>query len=220
MKIITVGAGKLIYFLCQNLIKHGHEVVIVNRKESECRWFARRLKSLVIHGDGSLPAILEDAGANDADAVLALTPSDADNLVICQVAKHKFGITNTVAMLANPEYEELYPKLGVSRVIPMSRIMSVLIEERTEFEDIIDILSFAQGKVHIAELKLAKNSPAVNKSLSMLDLPRDTLIACVIRTEGVMIPKGDTVLQEGDQILLIGLQDTYREAINALKGFA
>jgi len=83
MKVLIVGGGKTLYFLCRNFTAKGYEVVIINRDRGECVQLARQLSATVVCGDGSDPAILKEAGAMGADAVLAITPNDHDNLVIC-----------------------------------------------------------------------------------------------------------------------------------------
>ncbi|MEX0702770.1 MAG: TrkA family potassium uptake protein [Planctomycetales bacterium] len=218
MKVIVVGGGKLVYFLCRNLIARDHTVVVVNRNETESRWLARRMKALVIHGDGTDPSVLEEAGGHDADTIVAVTPSDPDNLIICQVAKLRFGVPHTVAVLADPDNEKIFPKLGVTTVVSMPRIVSALIEERTAFEDIINLLPAAEGRVNITELALSERSPIQGQRLAEIPLPRDSLIACVIRQDEAVIPRGDTLLAAGDRVLLVSLPASHAEAVRILTG--
>lgn len=218
MKVVVVGGGKLVYFLCRNLIARDHTVVVVNRNEAESRWLARRMKALVIHGDGTDPVVLEEAGAHDADTVVAVTPSDPDNLIICQVAKLRFGVPHTVSVLADPDNEKIFPRLGVTTVVSMPRIVATLIEERASFEDIISLLPAAQGRLSITELALTDRSPVQGQRLAEIPLPRNSLIAGVIRGDEAVIPRGDTLLEAGDRVLLISLSDSHAEAVRILTG--
>ncbi|MCZ7665597.1 MAG: NAD-binding protein [Thermoleophilia bacterium] len=92
MRVLIVGSGKTLYFLGRTFSSKGYQVTIINRDRDECVQLARRLNATVVQGDGSDPEVLEDAGARGTDAVLALTSSDQDNLVICQLASLLFNV--------------------------------------------------------------------------------------------------------------------------------
>ena len=104
MKVLMVGGGKTLYFLCRNFAAKGYEVVLVNRDQGECVQMARQLSATVVCGDGSDPAILKEAGAMGADVVLAITPNDQDNLVISQLASLQFGVPRAVALANDSHY--------------------------------------------------------------------------------------------------------------------
>lgn len=218
MKIIVVGGGKLVYYLCRNLLGREHELVVINRNDVESRWLARRLKATVLLGDGSDPTMLDEAGANDADAVVAVTPSDPDNLVICQVAKLRFGVPHVVAVLANPDNEVVFPKLGIRTVVSLPRILSSLVEEQTTFEDIVQLTAAAGGKVHITQVRLTERSPILGRPLADVPLPSNSLISCVIRNEEALIPHGKTELAAGDEVVLVTLPGTHHESVKVLTG--
>ena len=159
MKIVVVGGGRIVYFLSRSFLSKGHTVSIVNHDAEECRWLARQLNATVIHGDGSFPRILDDAGIDDADAVLAITPRDEDNLIICQIAEKRFGVPRTVAVVSDPDNEEVFPQLGVKNVVSITRILSTLIEEQTGVEEITSLLALGEGRVNITELEITGELP-------------------------------------------------------------
>ena len=117
MKVLIVGGGKTLYFLCRNFTAKGYEVVIINRNRGECVQLARQLSAMVVCGDGSDARILKEAGAMGADVVLAITPNDEDNLVICQLASIQFGVPRAIALANDPDNAEIFEKLGVVRLL-------------------------------------------------------------------------------------------------------
>jgi trk system potassium uptake protein TrkA len=220
VKILVVGGGPIAYFLVRNFLAMGHSVTIVNRDPAECRTLARRLKAAVIQGDGSFPQVLDEAGAHEADVVLAITPSDDDNLVICQVAQRQFKVPRTVAVVNDPDNEEVFPQLGVRNVVSITRIVSTLIEERTGVEEITNVMSLGEGRVHVTELEIAEDAPVLGRPLAEIPLPEDALIGCILRATQVIVPHGATMLKSGDRVILITVPQTHDEAVNTLTGEA
>jgi trk system potassium uptake protein TrkA len=218
MKIILVGGGRVIYFLSRRFLSKQHAVIVINRDPEECRWMARQLNVTVVHGDGSFPRVLEEAGAHDADAVLALTSSDSDNLVICQIAEKHFQVPATLAIVSDPDHEEIFPKLGIKNVISITRIVSTLIGERTEVEEITNLVSMGEGKVNIIELHLADDCPVLGQSLVDIPMPESSLIACVLRGDQTIVPRGATTLMAGDRVVLITAPESHEAAVKTLTG--
>lgn len=218
MKTIVVGGGKVAYFLARTFLSKGHSVVSISPDAAECKQLARRLKATIVHGDGSDPKILEEAGADDADAVLAITPRDEDNLVVCQIAERRFRVPMTLAVVSDPDNETVFPLLGVKNVVSITRIVTSLIEERTEVDEIANLVAIAGGKVHVTELELTGDCPVLGQPLSQVDLPDDSLIACVIRDDRVVVPHGATTLARGDRVLLVATPESHGAAVKTLTG--
>ncbi len=217
MKVLIVGGGKTLYFLCRNFAAKGYEVVIVNRNREECVQLARQLPATVVCGDGSDPGVLKDAGAMSADAVLAITPNDQDNLVVCQLASLQFDVPRTVALANDPENAEVFEKLGVS-AFSITRIVGSLIEERAFLEKIVNLLPIGQGRVNVTEILLDAESPVAGKFLKEIDLPQNALIAVVIRDNRPIIPRGDNDLLAGDRVVLITMPENHGKVLKAITG--
>jgi len=220
MKIVVVGGGRVVYFLSRSFVSKGHSVSIVNRDAEECQWLARRLRATVIHGEGSFPRILADAGVDDADAVLAITPRDEDNLIICQIAEKRFGVPRTVAVVSDPDNEEVFPRLGVKNVVSITRILSVLIEEQTGVEEITNLLSLGHGRVNVTELELTPECPVLERPLAEIPLPQNALIGAILRGVEVIVPHGATRLAASDRVILITVPETHGKAVKTLTGEA
>lgn len=217
MKVFIVGGGKPVYFLCRTFLAKGHRVTVVNRNEDECVQLARRLKVTVVHGDGSDPNILEEAGAHGTDAVLAVTPNDQDNLAVCQLASMEYGVPRTVALVNDPDNEAVFQKLGVS-AFSTTRTIASMIEQRTALDEITNLIPVGEGKVNITEIKLPASSPVVGKTLRDLSLPQDSLVAVVLRNGDAVVPRGDTTLRTGDRIVLITLPANHGPVIKTITG--
>jgi len=162
MNVLIVGGGKLVYFIGRTFIAKGYTVSIINRNREECSKLARRLKATVIYGEGSDLNILEEAGASTVDTVLAVTPRDEDNLIVCQLAGLRFQVPRTIAMVNDPDNEEVFRKLGVMAV-STTRILTSIIEQRTGFEEIINLMPVGEGKVNVTEIVLGEGSPVVGE---------------------------------------------------------
>jgi len=217
MKVLIVGSGKTLYFLCRNFTAKGYTVVIINRSREECVQLARQLSATVVCGDGSDAGILKEAGAMGADAVLAITPNDQDNLVICQLASLQFGVPRAVALTNDPDNAEIFEKLGVS-AFSTTRIVGSLIEQRASLEQIINLLPVGEGRVNVTEIIIDADSPVAGKFLKDVDLPENALVAVVIRDNQPIVPRGANDLQAGDRVVLITLPENHGPVLKAFTG--
>ncbi|MDQ1335892.1 MAG: Trk system potassium uptake protein TrkA, partial [Thermodesulfobacteriota bacterium] len=209
--------GKTLYFLCRNFTAKGYTVVIINRSREECVQLARRLSATVVCGDGSDAVILKEAGAMGADVVLAITPNDQDNLVICQLAALKFGVPRAIALANDPENAEIFEKLGVS-AFSTTHIVGSLIEQRASLEQIINLLPVSEGRVNVTEIILDADSPAAGKLMKDLVLPENALVAVVMRDQRPIVPRGGNQLLAGDRLVLITLPENHGAVLKAFTG--
>lgn len=203
MNIILVGGGKLAYFLSKEFSRRGSSTTVIDNHPEKAKALARETSARVIVGDGSDPLILKDAGAHQADVLVALTSKDDVNLVTCQIAKHHYGVPRTIALVNDPDYREVFQQLGVTVTFSVTQILAHLIEERIGFEAIQSLIPIAEGQVQVTEVMLQENSPALGKTLQTLDLPEGILIGCIIRHEAVIVPRGWTELCLGDRLVLL-----------------
>lgn len=217
MKVILAGGGRTLFFLAQTFVGKGHAVTIIDRDGSECARLARDLEATVVRGDASDPRVLEDAGARSANVVLAATPSDADNLVIGQLAKARFGVPRAVALVNDPENRRIFKELGID-AISTSLTVASLIEQSAAFDEITDLIPAGGGKVTISEVAITDASPVAGRRLAEIEFPKAALIAVVFRDHETLIPRGDTPLQAGDRLLLVALPEAGSRAMEILTG--
>jgi len=217
MKVIIVGGGKMLYFLCRLFTAKGHSVVIINREREECVRLARLLSATVVCGDGSDPRILKEAGAMGAEVALAVTPQDQDNLIICQLAALQFGVPRAVALANDPDNVEVFKKLGVE-VFSTTPIIASLIEQRACLDEITNLLPVGEGRVNVTEILLEADSPVAGKTLQQIALPDNALVAVVIRSERPIVPRGSSILQGGDRLVLITMPDNHGPVLKVFTG--
>lgn len=218
MYIIIVGAGKVGYFLAKRLIADKNTISIIDKDKAICEEIAKQLGVLVINGDACDPHILEEAGVSRADVLAAVTGEDEDNLIICQLSKEKFNVGRTVARVNNPDNEHTFFELGVDVPIDSTKIIAKIIEEEVSFADFVNLMSFKRGKLSIVRVDLPEDSPIINKQVRQIELPKDSVLVSVVRGEEVIVPKGDTVLCAGDDIIALTLVGNEPQLLNLLIG--
>ncbi|AMV70944.1 TrkA family potassium uptake protein [Desulfuromonas carbonis] len=218
MRVILVGEGKILYFLARQFASKGHTTTIVTADHGQAGTLSRRVRATVLHGDGSDPGVLEEAGARRADVVLALTPRDQDNLAVCQIACRMFRVPRTVGLVNDPENEEVFRQLGVSVAFSATQIIARIIEERAGFEEIASLIPVAEGKVTVSEVALRAESPVVERELQRIAFPEGALIGGIIRAGEVIVPRGSTRLQGGDRLIVISQPDCYDQVLRLLTG--
>jgi len=218
MYIIIVGAGKVGYFLAKRLVASKHTVSLVEKDKGICEEIAKEIEALVINGDGCDPRILEEAGIERADVVAAVTGEDEDNLIICQLAKERFNIRRTVARVNNPDNEFTFTELGIDVPVDSTKIIAKIIEEEASFSDFVNLMSFKRGKLAIVRVDLPEDSPAINKEVKDIELPADSVLVSIVRGEEVIVPKGNTILKPGDDVIALTLIGNEPQLLNLLAG--
>jgi trk system potassium uptake protein TrkA len=217
MKVLIVGGGQTLYFLSKRFLARGYEVVVINRNHEECVRLARQLKATVVNGDGSDMAVLHEAGALGAHAVLAITPNDQDNLVICQLASIKYGVPRAIALANDPDNAEVFQRLGIS-AFSTTQIISGLIEERAALDEVLNLLPLGEGRVNVTEILLKEDSPVAGKQLKEIILPENALVAVIIRDGRPIVPRGGNRLLPGDRLVLITLPENHGPVVKVFSG--
>lgn len=218
MYIIVVGAGKVGYFLAKRLCQGKHTISIIEKDKNICEEAAKELEALVINGDGCDPHILEEAGIERADVIAAVTGEDEDNLIICQLAKERFNIRRTVGRVNNPDNEHTFSELGIDVPVDSTKIIAKVIEEEVSFSDFVNLMSFKRGKLAIVRVDLPEDSPIINKEIKDVQLPPDSVLVSVVRGEEVIVPKGNTVLRPGDDVIALTLIGNEPQLLSLLAG--
>jgi trk system potassium uptake protein TrkA len=218
MHILIVGAGKVGYFLAKRLCQSNHTVSIVDKQKDICEEIAKELEILVINGDGCNPEILEEAGARRADVVAAVTGDDEDNLIICQLAKQVFNAKRTVGRVNNPDNERVFAELEVDVPVDATMVIGKIIEEEVSFSDFVNLMSFKRGKLAIVRVDLSPDSPVVKKELKDIQLPKDSVLVSIVRGDEVIVPKGNTVFEPGDDIIALTMIGNEPELFKLLLG--
>jgi trk/ktr system potassium uptake protein len=216
---IIVGGGKIGYYLAKQLLEDQHEVLIIEQDAEKCAQIADELGEVVMLGDGCEAATLERAGMARADMVIALTGDDEDNLVACQVAKHKFDVPHTVARINNPKNETIFKKLGTDATISSTSVILAHIEQELPSHPLIPLMTLKGGGLEIVEIKIPSEAPVVGRRIREVLLPQQSLIALVISSDGQpRLPTPDTVIQAGDEVVVVTMLESEEGLRSALLG--
>jgi trk system potassium uptake protein TrkA len=215
MYIIVIGGGRLGYYLLKELLKEGHEVLVLEKDARVCKTITDELGSVCFRGDGCEAATLAEVGTGRADMFIAVTGDDEDNLVACQVAKHKHNVPRTIARLRNPKNAALFKKLGVDVTVSSTDLIIEAIEREVPTHPVTQLMSLEEKGLVLVDVKIPANSSTVGKAVKDLSLPKDSKLALIIPAEGsAHVPAGNTVLKAGDQIIAVTAPDT-KEALRA-----
>jgi trk system potassium uptake protein TrkA len=204
MYIIVVGGGKVGYYLTKTLLSEGHEVLVIERDPAKSEWMVEELGSVCIRGDGCEAATLADAGTARAEMLIAVTNEDEDNLVACQVAKHRFQVPRTIARLNNPKNETIFKKLGIDVTVSSTNLILEHIEQEVPTHPLMHLLTLENAEFEIVEVKIPSSSAAVGKAVKDLDLPAGVILSLLIRgQQRPQVPTEDTILEAQDQVVAV-----------------
>lgn len=218
MNIVIVGAGRIGFHLAQKLIQDKHTVTVIEKEKERCDGISLNLDAIVINGDGCEPRYLENAEVGRADVMVAVTADDEDNLVSCQLAKEVFGVRRTVARVNNPRNEHIFAELGVDVPVNATKIIAKIIEEEVSFEDFINLMTFKRGKLALVRVDLSSDSPVINKCVKEINLPENSVLVTIVRGENIIVPKGDTVLQKGDDLVALTTIENEQQLLDIMVG--
>ena len=217
MYIIIIGGGRVGYYLTQALLNEGHEVLVVEKSAIVYETIVEQLGSVCFRGDGCEAATLEEVGTGRADMLVAVTGDDEDNLVSCQVARHKFNVPRTIARLRNPQREALFKKLGVDVTVSSTQILLEVIQKEVPTHPLTHVLTLGDKGLEIVDIKISPDSTTVGKSVKELALPKESKLALIIPKERKpRIPTTNTILQAGDEVIALTppeLEETLRAAL-------
>ena len=219
MKVIIAGAGSVGRYMAEQLQSSGHHVTLIDNQVNVVNNRPKDAKGGVTWhlGDACEVATLEAVGAADADVVAAVTGDDEDNLVVSLLCKQEFAVPRVVARVNNPKNEWMFNDMwGVDVSVSTPHLLTGLVEEAVTVGSFVRLLSLEGGKARLAEVTLAGNSPAIAKEVAHLGLPRESTVVAVLRAGHVVVPRGDTVLQVGDEVLVLvtgGVEDDVRKAL-------
>jgi trk system potassium uptake protein len=210
MYVIIAGAGKVGWNLARELIAKDREVTLIESDHRRYRIVEEELEHSVQYGDATEMWVLERAGIQRADLVIAVTGDDEDNILICQVAKEKYGCERIVARVNNPRNLDHFKLLGVQPAVSATDLILRLIEHEVPEYGLVQLLALEEEHLEIIELEVGEGAIASGCMVREVTLPEGSLIISVLRDGRGFVPKGDSVIESGDQVLLIldpGLED-------------
>jgi trk system potassium uptake protein TrkA len=216
MKVAIAGAGSVGTAIARDLFVNGHDVLVLEQDPELVEKRRQELDVTWIAADACEVASLDAAGLATVDVVVAATGDDEDNLVISLLAKQEFAVPRVVARVNHSKNQWLFNESwGVDVSVSTPQLLTALVEEAVSVGALVRLLQFQGGSAHLVEVTLAEDSPAATVAIADLGIPRDATVVAVVRDDRLVVPRGDTVLQVGDEVLVLVTADA-EEVVQAL----
>ena len=203
MYAIIVGAGKVGRNLARELSAKGQEVTLIESSRPRYLSIDEEFEHAAQYGDATELWVLERAGIQRADVVIAVTGDDEDNMLVCQVAKEKYLCDRIIARVNNPRNYDHFKLLGIQPAVSATDLILRLIEHEVPEYGLVQLLALEEEHLEIIELEVLEGSPAVGRQVQQIALPEGSLVISVLRSGRGFVPKADSVIAAGDQVLLI-----------------
>jgi len=217
MYVLIAGGGKVGANLIRSLLRTGHEVTLIEQKPYRFDKLEAEFEHQVIRGDATELFVLERAGIRrPPDLVVAATGDDEDNIVICQLARERYGVQKIIARVNDPRNQAHFDLLGIAPTICATSSIMALVEHEVPEHDLIHLLELRQENLEIVEVQIDRGSPSAGKRVEGLKLPEGARLISVMRDGRAEIAVGSTMLEAGDQVLAIlepGKEDELRRVL-------
>jgi trk system potassium uptake protein TrkA len=219
MKVVIAGAGNVGSFIAEDLHNAGHEVLVLEQDDQLVSKLSKQIDCKWMVADACEVASLHKAGVADADVMVAATGDDEDNLVVSLLAKQEFMVPRVVARVNHPKNHWLFNKSwGVDVAVSTPHLLSSLVEEAVSVGTLVRLLSFEQSNARLVEVTLAEDSPAVDRAISEIGIPKGATIVAAIRADNIVVPRGDTILRIGDEVLALVTAESEEQVKHLLVG--
>ena len=217
MYVLVAGGGKIGANLTRSLIQMGHEVTLIEQRRERFEQLEEELEHQVQIGDATELSVLERAGiARPPDILVAATGDDEDNIIICQLAREKYGVPKVIARVNDPRNQAHFDLLGISPTVCATSSLLALVEHEVPEHDIVHLLELRKENLEIVEVQIDEGSPSVGKAVGGLLLPEGSQLISIVRNGLAQIANGDIKLESGDQVLAIlqpGKEDELRRVL-------
>jgi trk system potassium uptake protein TrkA len=204
VKVAIAGAGSVGTAIASDLYAAGHDVLVIEQDPDLVARLRGGLAITWVVADACEVSSLDAAGMASVDVVVAATGDDEDNLVISLLAKQEFAVPRVVARVNHPKNQWLFNQSwGVDVSVSTPQLLTALVEEAVSVGSLVRLLRFEGGSAHLVEVTLADDSPAAGTTLVDLGIPRDATVVAVVREDRLIVPRGDTRLAAGDEVLVL-----------------
>jgi trk system potassium uptake protein TrkA len=209
VKVVIVGCGNVGSFLADDLRRSHHDVTVVERHPDPA--LEASLGQLGIEwvlGDGCEVGVLDLAGTGEAEVVVATTGDDEDNLVVSLLAKQEFAVPRVVARVNHPKNQWMFNQSwGVDVSVSTPPLLSALVAEAVNVGSLVRLLQLDASGARLVEVTLTDASPATGSTIAELAMPRNASIVAIVRRASVLVPRGDSRMETGDEVLaLVGAE--------------
>jgi trk system potassium uptake protein TrkA len=219
VKVAVAGAGKVGRFLAEDLAGSGHDVLLLEKDADLVKELSESLPTEVtcIAADACEVSSLHAARLDEAEVVVAVTGDDEDNLVISLLSKQEFAVPRVIARVNHPRNHWLFNESwGVDVAVSTPQLLAGLVEEAVSVGVLVRLLQFEGGNTRLVEMTLGEGSSIRGSSVGDLGLPRGAAVVALVRDGHVVVPRSDTILDVGDELMLLVSNQTEDEEIRQL----
>jgi trk system potassium uptake protein TrkA len=205
MFVFIAGGGRTGAQLAMQLLEQNHQVRLVEHRRELLSLLHHEIPTEVIYeGVATDPSVLEQAGLDKANVLVACTNDDATNLVLCYLARTMFSVRRTVARINNPRDAWMFDQnFHVDETVNNADVMAHLIQEEMSLGDMMTLLKLRRGRYSLVEEKVPAGAKAIGKQIKDLGLPDQCIVAAIIRHGNITLPRGISILEEGDEVLAV-----------------
>ena len=217
MYIIIVGGGRVGASLCRELTGQGHEVLMIERDRERCAQLQDELGSGVILGDGCEAATLTEAGGERADVFIAVTDGDEDNLVACQVARHRSHVAHVIARVNIPRNERIFKLLGIECTVNAVEALTNNVLLEVPGQSLTRLVRFQQDGLALVGIRIPDTARSVGKKITDIPLPESSTVSAVIQSDHLPhVPTPETILQPNDEVIILARREDEPALVAAL----
>jgi trk system potassium uptake protein TrkA len=204
MYLLIAGGGKVGSNLARTLIRSGHEVTLIEQRDTRYDQLEAELEHQVLKGDATELFTLERAGIQrPPDVVVAVTGDDEDNIVICQIARDRYGVPNLIARVNDPRNQPYFDLLGIAPTVSATAAIMGLIEHEVPEHGLIHLLELKKENLEIVEILVSDKASCAGKQIREVALPEGSRVISVVRGGKAESPDGSLRLESGDSVLAI-----------------
>lgn len=218
MNIVVAGGRAKADFLIGSLIDKKNKVIAVNDGREYCEYLTEKYNIPVIVGNPCKKFVLDDAGMQGFDVLVALRPDDAENLAICQMASRLYQIKKTVCIVSNPRNVDIFKELGVTNAISGTYMVAGMIEKASMIDSLVQTLDIEDEMAAVTEITVKKEYPVCDEMIMDMSLPDNVIISCIIREKNMLVPNGSFIVKERDKLIIISSKQIQNEMLKAVSG--
>lgn len=218
MKIVVAGGKQEADYIISTFNLKKNKVFVINPDLKTCEYLSKNNHINVVYGKINKEFDLSMAQVNDADLFIALSDDDIKNYISCQMAKFIFNVKKVVASVKNPKNVEIFKKLGIDSAISSTYLLAETIKSELSLEKMIKTLSFEGNKIIVSEIEIKSGYKVCGKALKDIKFPSNTSVCCIYRSTGMIIPYGETVIEENDKVLVVSSPEDQKLVTDMIEG--
>ncbi|MFU8786345.1 MAG: NAD-binding protein [Candidatus Izemoplasmataceae bacterium] len=217
MKILITEGHKKAYYILEAFSQQKHKLVAINQDKDYCKQLARDFpNAIIVHGDATKPFLLEDAKIYEFDLSIHLSPEDKTNLVTAITLKEQFKVKRAVSIINDSQNTLVFNELGIESTIDTAKVIASIVEQHAFIEKLKSYAPLEDENLVILNLEVSLNTTVIGKKIQTLDLPEEAIVTAIFRSKKPIIPKGNTMIEAGDRIIVTTLKRVQNKVIKVL----